>query len=627
MARILDSIDSPDKLKLLNDEELSILASEIRQEILRVTSKNGGHLASNLGTVEITLAVHSLIDSPHDRFLFDVGHQSYTHMLVTGRLAEFDTLRQYKGLSGFPKPHSSAHDVHPSGHASDSLSVACGLARARDLRGEKQNIVALIGDASLAGGMAFEALNDIGQAQTPLVIILNDNEMSISRNVGAMAMHLGALRVTNNYRKGRDSMQDFMENSLGVAGKAMVKFGKTAKESLKQFVLPDTMLFEQLGIVCTPPVDGHNITALRRTIGHALESEVPVLVHVVTKKGAGYEPAEKDPASFHGVGPFDIETGKSLKPAPKALSYTQVFSKAFCAEAALDNRICAISAAMVDGTGLRQFATEHPERCFDVGIAEEHAVGMASGLALGGLKPVVAMYSTFLQRSIDQTIINVSLENLDVVFCLDRAGLLGEDGPTHHGMFDMAILRTIPNMKIIAPSNEAELVHALHTALRIGGPVAIRYPRGEGCGVPMPDDALLMKPGTCRVVREGSDACILAFGRMVSYANEAAQNLADLGYSVRVVDMRWVKPLDVEAIRAAAQTGAVVTVEDGVINGGAGEGVAEVLATEGLSPNLRTLGLPDKFVTQGKVSQLLADCGLDVASIEKAVLQVMGKEQ
>ncbi len=625
MARILDSIDSPDKLKLLTDEELSILASEIRQEIVAVTSQTGGHVASSLGAVDIILAVHSLIDSPHDRFLFDVGHQSYAHMLLTGRLAEFSTLRQYKGLSGFPKPHSNPHDVHPSGHASDSLSVACGLARARDMRGDKQNIVALIGDASLAGGMAFEALNDIGQAQTPLVIILNDNEMSISRNVGAMAMHLGALRVTNNYRKGRDNMQDFMENSLGFAGKAMVKLGKSAKESLKQFVLPDAMLFEQLGIVCTPPVDGHNITALRRTIGHALESEVPVLVHVVTKKGAGYEPAENEPSRFHGVGPYDIETGKSLKPAPKALTYTQAFTKAFAAEAAVDARICAVSAAMVDGTGLREFADAHPERCFDVGIAEGHAVGMASGLALGGQKPVVALYSTFLQRAIDQAIINVSLENLDVVFCIDRAGLVGDDGPTHHGMFDMALMRTVPNMKIIAPSNEAELVHALHTALRIGGPVTVRYPRGEACGVPMPQDALLMKPGTCRVVREGTDACVLAFGRMVRYANDAAESLAQKGYSVRVVDMRWVKPLDVEAIRAAAKTGAVVTVEDGVAIGGAGEGVAEVLATEGLAPKLRILGLPDKFVAQGKVDQLFADCGIDALGIEQAVLQAMGK--
>lgn len=623
MARILDSIDSPDKLKLLTDEELSILASEVRQEIIEVTSKTGGHVASSLGAVEIILAVHSLIDSPHDRFLFDVGHQSYAHMLVTGRLAQFPTLRQYKGLSGFPKPHSNPHDVHPSGHASDSLSVACGLARARDMRGDSQNIVALIGDASLAGGMAFEALNDIGQAQTPLVIILNDNEMSISRNVGAMAMHLGALRVTSNYRKSRDSMQDFMENSMGIAGKAMVKLGKTAKESLKQFVMPDSMLFEQLGIVCTPPVDGHDIPALKRTIGHALESDVPVLVHVVTKKGAGYPPAEAEPSRFHGVGPYDVATGASLKPKPKALTYTQAFAQTFAKEAQLDERICAVSAAMVDGTGLREFATAHPERCFDVGIAEGHAVGMASGLALGGQKPVVALYSTFFQRAVDQAIINVSLENLDVVFAIDRAGLVGDDGPTHHGMFDMALLRMVPNMKVLAPSNEAELAHALHTALRLEGPVALRYPRGEALGVAMPDDALFIQPGKARVVREGTDAAILAFGRMVRYACDAAESLAAEGHSVRVVDMRWVKPLDEEAVRKAASTGVVVTVEDGVCTGGAGEGVAELISLGSQNPRLAVLGLPDRFIAQGKVDQLFADCGIDAEGIKKTVLSLL----
>lgn len=621
MARILDSIDSPDKLKLLTDEELSILANEIRHEIVDVTSKNGGHVASSLGAVEIILAVHSLIDSPHDRFLFDVGHQSYAHMLVTGRLNEFSTLRQYKGLSGFPKPHSNPHDVHPSGHASDSLSVACGLARARDMRGEKQKIVALIGDASLAGGMAFEALNDIGQAQTPLVIILNDNEMSISRNVGAMAMHLGALRVSGGYRKGRDSIQDFMESSLGPAGKAMVALGKGAKESMKQFVLSDTMLFEQLGIVCTPPVDGHNIPALKRTIGHALESDVPVLVHVVTKKGAGYGPAEEDPSRFHGVGPYDIATGKSTKPKANNLTYTQAFTKSLMREAALDDSICAVSAAMVDGTGLRPFAEEHASRCFDVGIAEGHAVGMASGLALGGQKPVVALYSTFLQRAIDQAIINVSLENQHVVFAIDRAGLVGDDGPTHHGMFDMALLRTVPNMKIIAPSNEAELAHALHTALRLEGPVALRYPRGEAAGVPLPDDALMMQPGHARTVRDGDDAAILAFGRMVSYAKDAAELLQQQSINARVVDMRWVKPLDGEAIRAAAETGTIVTVEDGVAIGGAGSGVEEALFEMGLTPKVKVLGLPDKFVAQGKVDQLFADLGLDAQGIAKAVAE------
>lgn len=622
--RILDSIDSPDKLKLLTNEELSILAREIREEIVTVTSKTGGHVASSLGAVEIILAVHSLINSPHDRFLFDVGHQSYAHMLVTGRLDRFPTLRTYHGLSGFPKPHSNVHDVHPSGHASDSLSVACGLARARDLKGTDEKIVALIGDASLAGGMAFEALNDIGQAQTPLVIILNDNEMSIARNVGALASHLGALRVTSNYRKSRDTMQDFMESSLGSAGKAMVKIGKNAKESLKQFILPDAMLFEQLAIVCTPPVDGHDIAALKATIARALSSDAPVLVHVVTKKGAGYGPAEENPSRFHGIGPYDIATGKPVKKPANALTYTQAFTHALLAEAARDERICAISAAMVDGTGLRPFANEHPDRCFDVGIAEAHAVGLASGLALGGRKPVVALYSTFLQRAVDQTVIDVSLEGLDVVFAVDRAGLVGDDGPTHHGMFDLAYLRAIPHMRVIAPSNEAELVHALHTAFALDGPVALRYPRGEAAGVPLPDDPLFMKPGCSRVVREGDDAAILAFGRMVSYALQVAELLAEEGLSVRVVDMRWVKPLDEAAIDEALKTRAVITVEDGVRIGGAGEGVALVAASRAASTPVSVLGLPDDFVAQGKVDQLFADLGLDAQGIASVVRTALG---
>lgn len=617
--RILDSVDSPDALNLLTDEELSILAGEIRREIIDVTSNTGGHVASSLGAVDIILAVHSLIDSPKDRFLFDVGHQSYAHMLITGRRDEFSTLRQYKGLSGFPKPHSNPHDVHPSGHASDSLSVACGLARARDISGSDQKIVALIGDASLAGGMAFEALNDIGQAQTPLVIILNDNEMSISRNVGAMANHLGGLRISSSYMKSRDSMQGFMENALGPAGKAMVKLGKSAKESVKQFVIPDSMLFEQLGIVCTPPVDGHDIAALRSTIKRALESEVPVLVHAVTKKGVGYLPAEQEPSKFHGIGPYDIETGKPVKKPARAYTYTQAFSHALEREAALNEDICAVSAAMIDGTGLRDFAKMHPGRCFDVGIAEAHAVGMATGLALGGKKPVVALYSTFLQRALDQVVINTALENLDVVFAIDRAGLVGDDGPTHHGMFDMAFLRAVPNMNIIAPSNEAELVHALHTALVLPGPVTLRYPRGEAEGVPMPDDPLLMKPGVSRLAREGEDVAILAFGRMVHYALQAAEALQGQGISARVVDMRWVKPLDEKAIAQAAETKLIVSVEDGVLVGGAGEGVVESLIAQNLNAPVLNLGLPDKFVGQGKVDQLFADLGIDGTGIALAV--------
>ncbi len=621
--RILDSIESPDNLKLLTDEELAILAHEIREEIVSVTSNTGGHVASSLGAVDIILAVHSLIDSPRDRLLFDVGHQSYAHMLVTGRLKEFATLRQYRGLSGFPKPETNPHDVHPSGHASDSLSVACGLARARDLAGRDNKIVTIIGDASLSGGMAFEALNDIGQAQTPMVIILNDNEMSISRNVGAMAAHLGGLRVSNNYRKNRDYMQEFIESSLGPAGKAMVKLGKSAKESVKQFVVPDTMLFEQLGIVCTPPVDGHDITALRANISRALSSQAPVLVHVVTRKGAGYPPAEADPSKFHGVGPYDIASGKLKKKAGGAPTYTQAFSQALVREAGIDEDVTVVTAAMIDGTGLRDFVSLFPQRSFDVGIAEAHAVGMASGLALGGKKPVVALYSTFMQRAIDQMIINTALPDLDVVFAIDRAGLVGDDGPTHHGVFDMVYTRMIPNLKVLAPSDEAEIADALHTALALGGPFAIRYPRGNAQGVTVADEPSMLEVGVSRVMREGSDVVVLAFGRMVFQALAAADILAEKGISTRVVDMRWVKPLDERAIADAADSRLLVTLEEGVIRGGVGEGVIEVLAAHHLEVDVLTLGLPDAFIEQGKVEQLFADLSLDGAGIADQIISAL----
>lgn len=616
--RILDVVTSPDDLKALSDEELAILACEIREQILETTSQTGGHVASSLGAVEIILAVHSLLDCPHDKFVFDVGHQSYAHKLVTGRLAEFCSLRTHGGLSGFPKPEESPFDVHPSGHASDSLSVAYGLAEARDLRGDDQKIVALIGDASLAGGMAFEALNQIGQSQTPMVIILNDNEMSISRNVGALMKHLGYMRTTTEYRQARDTIQERMERS-GPLSRALMKVGRNMKDSMKHMAIPRSMIFEQLGILCTAPIDGHNIGLLKETLAVALAADCPVLVHVVTKKGAGYAPAERDPETFHGIGPFDLETGRAAKKDGAAPSYTSVFGRALVAEAEADDRIVALTAAMKGGTGLKGFADRFPDRFFDEGIAEEHLVAMASGLALGGAKPVVAVYSTFLQRAIDQMIIDCCLPDLDVVFAIDRAGVVGEDGPTHHGMFDLVYTRMIPHMRVLAPSDEAELVHALHTALALGGPFAVRYPRGEGCGVPLPETPEVLVPGESKVVREGSDVAILAFGRMVSLSCEAADLLAREGIDARVVDMRWVKPLDRQAIRRAAETQLVVTVEGGVVAGGAGEGVLAVLAEEGCSVPALNLGIEDRFIHQGKTSLLLGDLGLDGKGIAERV--------
>lgn len=620
--RILDVVNSPADLKLLTDDELSILAREIREEIITTTSKTGGHVASSLGAVEIILAVHSLINCPHDKFIFDVGHQSYAHKLVTGRRDAFSTLRTFHGISGFPKPSESPYDVHASGHASDSLSIAVGLAKARDLTGSDEKIVALIGDAALGGGMAFEALNYIGQAQLPLVIILNDNEMSISRNVGALMKHLGYLRTSSSYRATRDRVQEAMEQS-GALGTALMHFGRNAKESMKQFVLPRTMIFEQLGIVCTTPVDGHNIRELKETLSTCLATNGPVLMHVVTKKGAGYGPAMAEPTRFHGTGPFDIATGKAVKKPAKAPSYTSVFGSALVREARADERIVAITAAMESGTGLTDFEREFPDRFIDVGICEENAVGMAAGLALGGKKPVFAVYSTFLQRAIDQLIVNNALMNLDVVFAIDRAGLVGADGPTHHGMFDIVYTRMVPNVKVMAPSNEAELACALHTALALGGPFAVRYPRGEAEGAPVPDEPEVLEPGVSRMAREGSDVALLAFGNMVGPAVRAAELLEGAGISVRVVDMRWVKPLDAKAIRNAAPMRLVATVEDGVVEGGIGEEVASMLAREGASAKVLNLGIPDTYIMQGAPDFLMHELGLDAEGIAEAVRKAL----
>lgn len=629
--RILDSITSPDQLKLLDDEELAILADEIREEMIQTVSKTGGHLASSLGAVELILATHSLIDSPRDRFLFDVGHQSYAHMLVTGRLDQFPSLRQYGGLSGFPKPQTNPHDVHPSGHASDSLSVAAGLARARDMRGTDERIVTLIGDASIAGGMAFEALNDIGQTQTQMVIILNDNEMSISRNVGALAKHFGDARMSLQYRSFRDNTQEFMEAQMSPASKVMLRLGKNVKESLKQFILPESMLFEQMGIICTPPVDGHDIAQLRSILKSALAADVPVLVHAVTKKGAGYLPAEEQPSRFHGIGPFDIATGASPKRPDAPLTYTQAFTSALSYEMEQDQRIAAITAGMTDGTGLRSIADCHPTRVFDVGIAEGHAVGLASGMALGGAKPVVCLYSTFFQRAWDQTVIDVALADANVVFAIDRAGLVGDDGPTHHGMFDIALMRSVPGMTVFTPSDEAELAGALHTALQLGGPASVRYPRGSAQGVTLPETPETFTVGQSRTVRVAKgpqpDVAILAFGRMVAHAIEAAELLAQRGIDVQVVDMRFAKPLDQQAIEQAAHAKLMVTVEDGVLTGGAGEGVLQLMAEHGLHAPTITLGLPDSFVEQGKVELLFADLGIDATGICNQVLEAFKRPQ
>ena len=621
--RILDAITSPADLKVLTNDELAILAHEIRQEIVATTSVTGGHVASSLGAVDIVVALESLLDMPRDRVVFDVGHQAYAHKLLTGWRDAFKTLRTYVGTSGFTKPSESPFDAHPSGHASDSLSVATGLAKAKLLKGTDEKVVAIIGDASLAGGMAFEALNYMGNEQLPLVIILNDNEMSISRNVGALMKHLGNIRANSHYREAREGLQAAMEQG-GKAARGLLSVGKNMKESLKQMVIPHAMIYESLGIVCTAPVDGHNIAELRDILSLVLEMDGPALVHVVTRKGEGYEPARLDPERFHGTGPYDIATGTSTKAPSATPTYTEVFGSTMVDEAVADQDVVAITAAMTGGTGLKAFAAEFPDRFIDVGIAEEQAVGMASGLAAGGKKPVAALYSTFMQRAFDQLVVDCALADANVVFALDRAGLVGDDGPTHHGVFDIAYMRMVPNVRVLAPSDEAELVHALHTALALPGPVSLRYPRGAAEGTALPEAPEVLEVGKARTVREGDDVALLAFGRMVGQARGAADLLAAEGIQARVVDMRWVKPLDEEAIARAAETRLIVTIEEGVIAGGAGQGVLDVLARLGATVPAVTLGIPDHFVGQGPVPRLFADLGLDAEGIANAVRERLG---
>jgi len=616
--RILDSIKAPCDVKSLDAEQLERLADEIRTELVTTVSQTGGHLAPNLGVVELTLGVHRALDCPADRIFFDVGHQSYVHKLLTGRLDRFGTLRQYGGVCGFPKRCESEYDAFDCGHASDSLSVALGAALARDARGTDETILAIIGDGSMTGGMAFEALNHIGHLGTDIVIVLNDNEMSISENVGALASYLARVRLDPRYVRLRDEV----ESRLAVTplGKGVVDAGEAVKESVKQLLLKPGMFFEELGLKYVGPIDGHDIDQVEHAVARARTTDGPVIIHAVTRKGSGYEHAEEQPDAFHGIGPFSVETGKA-NGSSGPVSFTEAFSAALVAEAIDDDRIVAITAAMPSGTGLDRFASQFPGRFYDVGIAEEHAVGMAAGLALGGLVPVVAIYSTFLQRAYDQLIMDVALQNLHVVFCLDRAGLVGEDGPTHHGAFDLTYLRSIPNMMVLAPADEVELADALHTALAASGPVAIRYPRGAGAGIRDVGVRVCWEPGEADVRRRGTEVALLAVGRMTGVALEAATLLEADGVSCSVVNARWVKPMDLDTFSwAATHHRLVVTIEENTGVGGFGAGVCEAFADHGLSVPVLRLAIPDCFVTHGATSRLLSDIGLTPDGVRGAVL-------
>jgi len=612
---ILDNISNPDDLKKLSREELVALAAELRQEIIAVVSKNGGHLAPSLGVVDLTIALHYAFDTPKDRIIWDVGHQAYAHKLLTGRRERFHTLRQHGGISGFPKREESPYDQFDVGHASTSISAALGMIAARDIKGEDHRVIAVIGDGSISAGLAFEGLNQAGHLKKNLVVVLNDNEMSISPNVGALSAYLNRLMTGNFYTRLRQETKSFLRG-IPKIGVSMFNLAKKAEESLKGLIAPG-LLFEELGFQYVGPIDGHRIDHLLDTFNNIKDFTWPVLVHVVTKKGKGCEFAENDPARYHGTPAFDLCTGKPVSKKETVLSYTEVFGQTMVKLAEDNKRIVAISAAMPDGTGLDTFASRYPDRFFDVGIAEPHGVTFACGLAAEGLHPVAAIYSTFMQRAYDQVVHDLCLQNLPVTLALDRAGLVGEDGPTHHGVFDLAYLRHLPNMVIMAPQDENEFQHMIKTAVEHAGPVAVRYPRGTGVGVPMDQELKALEVGKAEVLRDGSDLVILAVGNMVHPSLEAADRLKAEGISVAVVNARFVKPLDEELIlQAARKTGRVLTVEEHALAGGFGSAVLECLESNGLA-GIKThrIGLPDAFIEHGSQKVLRRKYGLDAEGI------------
>ncbi|AAR34016.1 1-deoxy-D-xylulose-5-phosphate synthase [Geobacter sulfurreducens] len=618
MSTLLDTITCPADLKKIPRDQLPALAEEIRAFLLETVSRTGGHLASNLGVVELSIALHYCFDSPTDRFVWDVGHQAYTHKILTGRRDRFHTQRQYGGISGFPKRSESSHDAFDTGHSSTSISAGLGMAMARELRGGSNKVVAVIGDGSMTGGIAFEALNQAGHLKKNLIVVLNDNEMSISPNVGAFSSFVSRKLTGSYFRELKKEVQGLLQN-IPAIGKDILQFARRAENSLKGFLTPG-MLFEALGFDYIGPIQGHNLPQLLEVFENARGLDGPVVVHVMTTKGKGYVPAETNPSAFHGVGPFDVATGKTTGSKPGAASYTGIFGDTLAQLARENEKIVAITAAMPDGTGLTGFAKEFPERFFDVGIAEQHAVTFAAGLAAEGFRPVTAIYSTFLQRAYDQVFHDVCLQNLPVVFALDRGGVVGDDGPTHHGVFDLSYLRHLPGMTLMAPKDENELRHMLKTAVSHDGPIALRYPRGAGCGIPLDQELREIPIGTGEILAEGDDVAIIAIGITVLPALEAARTLAEKGIRATVINARFVKPLDREMIlQAARRTGCIITAEENALQGGFGSAVLELLADEGMTGvRVKRLGIPDRFVEQGPQPQLRADLGIDAAGIAAA---------
>jgi len=617
MMSILNSINSPQDLKALDLSTIDSLAEEIRELLINSVSQCGGHLAANLGVVELTLALHYVFDSPADKIIWDVGHQSYVHKILTGRREQMGTLRQYGGLSGFPKVEESAHDTFNTGHSSTSISAALGLAMARDLQREDHSVIAVIGDGALTGGMAFEALNHAGNEDRDLIVILNDNEMSISQNVGALSAYLNRLRTDPSYSRTKEDIETVLRRIPGI-GANIARVAGRFKDLVKYLMVPGAF-FDELGFTYIGPVNGHNWEELITVLKNARRMKGPVLIHTITEKGRGYEPARRDPGLFHGVGPFDVETGIPVKKPIR--SYTEVFGDFMVEIGETHPNLVAISAAMTLGTGLAGFAQRYPQRFFDVGICEQHAVTLAAGLARGGLRPVVAIYSTFLQRAYDQIIQDVALQNLPVIFAIDRAGLVGEDGPTHHGVFDLAYLRSIPNMTVMAPADENELVQMFSTALTLSEPVAIRYPRGVGLGVSVDAPGQPFPVGRGTLLQHGQDLAVIGIGRGTTIGRELVELLAQHGITASLADARFVKPLDKQLISDLACTHKyLVTIEDNVLSGGFGSAVLETLQEERLQVDLLRIGIPDEFVEHGKVDILFEYLDMNPEAIMDSII-------
>lgn len=621
----LKLIKDPSFLKKCSTDELVKLAETIRTFLIETLSVTGGHLGPNLGVVELTIALHKMFDSPKDKIIWDVGHQSYVHKILTGRADKFDTLRQYKGLSGFPKRCESEHDVWETGHSSTSLSAAMGMAIARDLRGTDEYIVAVIGDGALTGGMALEALNHIGDEQKNLIVVLNDNEMSIAPNVGALHNALGRMRTAGKYNKVKDDIEYLMKKIPAFGGK-IAAVAERVKDSFKYLLVPG-MFFEELGFTYLGPVDGHNFDDLIENFKFAKKTKGPVLIHAVTKKGKGYSPAENDKVgTWHGLGPYKIDSGEVIKQKNAGPSYSKVVSDTLCKLAKEDERIVVITPAMIIGSKLEKFQELYPDRLFDVGIAEQHAITLAGGLAVENMKPVVAIYSTFLQRGYDQLVHDICRQNLDVVFAVDRAGLVGADGETHHGVFDINFMRHIPNLKILMAKDENELQHMIYTAVKQKGPIAVRFPRGNGIGVKMDEQLKEIPIGTWEVLRDGSDVALISFGPMLQEALKAADELETFGIYARVINARSIKPLDEEMlIQLSKEQIPIVTIEEAVLQGGFGSAVLEFANSKKLPMYIERMGIPDKFIEHGSVSQLLKEIGLTKENIIELVKSINKK--